>query len=894
MRGLRAWFLRMGGLFAGERRERELADELESHLQMDVDDRIRSGVPPVEARRLALIKLGGIEATKERYRDRRSIPILESVIQDVRYGLRQLRRAPAFTFVAVATLTLGIGANTAIFSVIEAVLLRPLPYDDPGRLVLLTDPQDPDDGGFLYKDLEALRIGSPALEDIAIYYRNGGWSRVTLTGEGEPEFAYGGYCSAVLFPLSGISPSLGRTFTPDEEGRRERVMVLSHAMWTSRFAGSREAIGKTLQLNGIDWEVIGVMPEDFHLPFGDDRFWAPLRSNPTWDDPELTTNVNPNHSRYFYARWQAMARLKPGASLEQAQKGISAAFAGIDQSNPDRNRGNGVSLVPLHVNVNGDTRLAMYVLFAAVSFVLLIACANVANLVLTRGAAREREMAVRTALGAGRARLLRQLLTESTLLALVSGAAGLVVAQVGVRALIAMAPGDIPRLEQAGVNPVVLTFTILSSLIAAVVFGFAPAVKISRTDPNESLKAGPGKMAGSISLTQTRRLLVILEFVLAVVLLTGAGLLIRSYLAIASLDNGLQPNRTLTMRIAPPAGASGVRINALYDRVLERVRPLPGVEAAGAIDGLFELGSLRSLGLRAIEGHDPEPSEGWTPLSWQSVRGDCFQAMGAPLVRGRYFSDHDGPNSPLVVIIDESMARRYWSGEDPIGQRIKGQDQRGPGDPWATIIGVVPDMRRNGLDRQPIPHVYEWYLQGNHGFTPDLVVRTSDRAGALAATLRAAVRAADETAILSQATSIEQQLSRQLSPRRFQTWLLSLFSAIALALASIGIYGVMHYSVVQRTQEIGIRVALGAEPRDLARLIVKEAAILALAGLGIGIGCALMVTRLMRGLLFGVSPTDAPTVAAVAILLALIAIAACYLPARRAMRVDPMVALRCE
>jgi predicted permease len=588
-----------------------------------------------------------------------------------------------------------------------------------------------------------------------------------------------------------------------------------------------------------------------------------------------------------------MGRLKAGFALAQAQAEMNTVFERAGDSEPDPNRGHGVALVPLHVKVSGNTRLAFIVLFAAVSFVLLIACANVANLVLARGAARERELAVRAALGAGRGRLVRQLFTESALLALLAGCAGLALAQFGVRALVEFSPADIPRIQQAGINVTVLAFTLAASMLAATLFGLFPALRISRTDLNESLKTGMARIAGSRRLRHTRGLLVAAEFVLAVVLLAGAGLLVRSYLAVTGLETGFQAQRILTMHIAPPTGATAARADALHEHVLQRVGTLPGVVMAGGIDGLFELGDLRSLGLRAVEGREPEPRESWTPLAWQSVGGDYFQAMGTPLLRGRLFTEQDGPGSPLVAIVDEAMVRRYWPDEDPIGKRIKGQDHRGRDDEWVTIVGVVGDMRRNGLERQAMPHVYEWYLQAK-SIQQDLVVRTSGDPRALAATLRSAVREVDDSAILSAATTMEQQLAEQQLPRRFQTWLLGLFSMIALVLATVGIYGVMHYSVVQRTQEIGVRVALGAGRRDIMRLVIGEGARLALAGIAAGAVVALMLTRLINSLLFGVSPSDPITLAGVALLLGFVAMLACYIPARRATRVDPNVALRYE
>jgi len=523
---------------------------------------------------------------------------------------------------------------------------------------------------------------------------------------------------------------------------------------------------------------------------------------------------------------------------------------------------------------------------------LLIACSNVANLVLARGATREREVAVRTALGAGRGRLVRQLFTESVVLALLSGCLGLVLAVFGIRALVVFGPPDIPRLDESGLDAGVLVFTLASSLFAAIVFGLAPAWKISHSDPNESLKSGSRGASGAMGLTRTRSLLVVGEFALSVVLLTGAGLLVRSFLAIQAVDPGFRPEHVLTMQITMPWGTSEARRAALDEATSERIRSIPGVQATGAISGLFDK-QPGDFWIRTVEGRAPEPRAQKAPLEWSTIRGDYIQAMGGRLVRGRFFSDRDGPDSPLVAIIDETMARRYWPDEDPIGKRFKGFDRRGHDDDWLTVIGVVGDMRRHGLEQRLAAHIYEWYKQSGNA-TKDLVVRTTGDPKALAATLRNVIRGLDETAILSYVTTVEQQLSEQLSPRRFQTWLLTLLSLIALILPSIGIYGVMHYSVAQRTHEIGVRMALGAQPRDVLYMIIGQGVLLAAMGLGAGLAGAWWLTQLLANLLYGVKQSDPVTFGAVSVLFTIVAILAGWIPAWRATKVDPLSALRCE
>jgi putative ABC transport system permease protein len=816
---------------------------------------------------------------------------MDSLFQDIRYGLRSLSRSLGFTAIAIFTLAVGIAANTSIFSVIEAVVLRPLPYRDPGRLVLLADSQDSEDGGFLYKDFEPLKSENQTFQDIAIYYRDSGFSRVTLASAGGPTSVQGAFVSANLFSLMGVPPILGRVFTAEEEKRKDRVIVLSHNLWINQLGASPDIVGKTLQIDGFSSQVIGVMPATFQFPARDQRFWAPITTNRYWEDPALTP-TDPRHSSGFYRRWQAIGRLKPGGKLQQAQVEINTTFARIRQTDNDPNRCVGVGLLPLRATLSGNTRLAFLVLFTAVAFVLLIACSNVANLLLARGALREREIGLRVVLGASRSRLVRQLFTESVLLALLSGCLGLMLVPLSIGSLVALAPADIPRLHEAGLDGGVLAFTLGVSFVAAVLFGLVPAWKISGTmgPPNASGKG----IAASVALKRTHGFLVVAEFAIAAVLLTGAGLLVRSFLAVEAVDPGFQPAQILTMNISLPGTTPG-RTNDLYNEVLERVRTLPGVQTAGAVDSLFDLGTIYNLGLRSIEGHAPETKERWTPLRWAAVRGDYFQVMGVRLVRGRYFSAQDGPNSPLVAIIDESMARRYWPNEDAMGKRFKGQDPRGQGDDWLTVVGIIRDMRRSGLEKDPIPHVYEPYTQAIDGYrTADLVVRVVGSSGSLARPLRAVVREIDPNAILSSVTTMEQQLSDQLSPRRFQTTLLSLFSLSALLLAGVGTYGVLHYSVAQRTREIGIRIALGAHPREVVKLVVKDGARFAVTGLVIGAIAATAITRFMKSLLFGITSTDPVTFVGVAVLLIAVALLACYVPASRAAHVDPMIALRYE
>ena len=825
--------------------EREMDDELRFHFEREVEKHVAAGMARAEAVRRARIEFGGMESVKEECREARGVSAL--------------------------------------------------PYKDPGRLVQFEGEASPGSGiesgidsSVTYADFEAWRSNSRSFEDMAAYYRSGGNTAVTLTGA-EPETVQGGFVTPNFFPLMGVAPIAGHWFTNQEEMRRERVVVLSQGFSMRRFGGSGDAIGKALEVDGVATRVIGVMPETFQFPNRNVQLWAPITTNRTWGENIPHDTI---HARGYWARWYVVGRLKAGVTAEQARADLNAVNAGLQREAPDPSRLNNIQVLGLRAELNANIRLAIYVLFAAVCCVLLIACTNVANLVLARGANREREMAVRTTLGAGRGRLVRQLFTESAVLALLSGVLGLLLAAVGIRALVADAPADIYRLDQAGLDGGVLSFAAAVSLFAATLFGLAPAWKISRGNPNESLKSGTRGATGAMGLTRTRGLLVVAEFALSVVLLTGAGLLMRSFLAVEEVDPGFRPEHLLTMHIGLPAGSSDARRRELDELTLARVRAVPGVQAVGAIDGLFER-QPEDFGLRAVDGRAPEPEARWAPLTWTSIRGEYFEAMGARLLRGRMFTEQDGRESPLVVIVDQSMAKRYWPEENPIGKRIKGFDHRGKNDDWVTIIGVVEDMRRHGREQKLASHVYEWYRQTDN-LTRDLVVRAPGDPKALAATLRNVVRNLDRTAILSPVMTVEQELSDQLAPRRFQTWLLTLFSLMAVVLASVGIYGVMHYSVAQRTHEIGIRMALGARPGNVVRMVIGQGIMLALMGLGVGMAGAWWLTRLLASLLFGVTATDPLTFAAVAILLTALAILASAIPAMRAARVDPLAALRCE
>lgn len=882
-RGLLQFLLRRGDL------EKELNNEVEEYFETLVDRQVQRGVPVKEARRLVRLNFEGSEQVKEKVRDVRTGAGMIAALRDLKYALRVLRKHRPFAVVTILTLALGIGATTAIFSVVYAVLLQSLPYRDVNRLVMLfqtgrEDSRQP----FLLSDLQALKAQCRSFSDIAIYYKDTGFSRVTLTGVSEPRSVQGGYVSNNFFSILGMAPSIGRVFTADEESRGERVMILSHKLCTQRFVSMPNPIGKGVEIDGASFQIIGVMPANFQFPARDIEFWAPITTNRSWlDRPTRGTN-----GRGFYARWNALAQLKPGVSLEQAQTEMKVLAHRIDEREPELNGGLGLAAVPLRVEVSGNTRLALSILLAAVSFLLLIACVNAAHLTLAHGANRGQEIAVRLSLGARRSDVVRQLLTESMVLSVCAGICGALLAVAGVRALVAFAPGNVPRLEQASVSKEVLCFALAISFMGAVLSGFLPAWKFSRITPNDALKSGGRSSSATAGLGRIRACLVMAEFALTVILLTGAGLLIRSFLAVQAVDPGFNPEHVLTVRLTLP---SGTQHRLFYEDALTRIAAIPGVRAVGAISGLFEEGA--TYGGAAAHGYPQQLTGGrlrvWA--NWKSIRAEYFQAMGIPLLRGRFFNQQDNANAPLVAIIDESLARRYWPGESAVGKQFRGHDPRGRDDDPLTVVGVVRDTRTQGREAEPLPHVFQPVAQvGADVATPDLVIRTTGDPVQLAATIRGVVRSLDHTAIISTIRTMEEQLDEQVSPRRFQTWLLSVFSLLALLLASVGIYGVMHYSVAQRTRELGIRMALGAEPGNLLAMILREGLTMIAPGLIAGLLGARWLTALLSGVLFGVKTTDPFTYLTVALVLTAVAIGAIWMPARRAATVDPLNALRQE
>jgi predicted permease len=809
--------------------------------------------------------------------------IMESIFTDIRFGFRSLLKRPGATAIALVTLALGIGVNTAIFSAVDSILLRPLPLRDPERLVSVWE-QTPALGIHQNQAAPAnffdLRNQNSVFEALGAY----GPLDINLTGAGEPERLDGQLVSANVFTILGVAPALGRTFLPNEDQvGQEHVVVLSDALWQRRFNRDPSVINRNLTLNGESFTVVGVMPRGFFFPARETEAWIPWAMEPD--------QASGRGDHYL----GIVARLQAGVTIERANADLAAIGQRLSIEYPRTNEGLGFIAHSLHRDYIGDLRLPMLILFGAVGLVLLIACANVANLLLAQATTRRREIAIRIALGARRWTIVRQLLVESLLLAGGGGLIGVLGALWGVQALAKLLPETLSKLQGVAIDARVLLFTLGVSVLTAIVFGGLPALLASRTTPGATLSDVARDMAGGNSGRHVRRVLVVSEVALAVVLLVSAGLLIRSFQLLRKVEPGFNPENALTMRMVLPFPkyAKQETRRAFYDEVLRRVEETPGVEAAGMITFL----PLSFSGMNfsfSVEGR-PAPSDMNLPFAlFRVVSPDYFRAMGIPLQRGRYFETHDSPDSTPVVLINRRMAEQYWPGEDAIGKRVK----VGPADSpnaWLTVVGVVGDVRQTGLYEQKL-EFYVPYMQERRSFMAprDLVVRTKADPGVIAAAVRQAVWAVDKDQPVSNLRTLDQVFSAAISQERFQALMLGLFAALALVLACVGLYGVISYSVVQRTHEIGVRMALGAQPVDVLRLVIRQGMLLTFAGLAIGIIAGTFATRVLSDMLFGVTPRDPLTFVGVPVLLLVVAFLACYVPARRATRIDPLIALRYE
>jgi putative ABC transport system permease protein len=807
---------------------------------------------------------------------------METLLKDIRYATRTLLKRPGFVAIAVITLALGIGASTAIFTVVDAALLRGLPYKSPERLYHLwesTPQKEFAQREFSYPDYQDYQQNQ-VLEGVAAYTGGG----AIMSGRGEAERVFAPAATANFFSVLGVEPVIGRTFQPGEDKPgAARVTVLTYGMWQRRFGGDKAIIGQSLTLNGDSYVVVGVLPASFQFALRPADLWRPYQ--PT--EAQLT--------RRFLHGTNLIGRLKSGVSVEQAQTELSVIASRIEQEYKESHADTGLKLVPLQEQVVGQVKPILLVLLAAVGFVLLIACANVASLLLTRSLSRQKEVAIRAALGASRWRVTRQLLTESVLLSLAGGAAGLLIAYWGVDALVAVLPDSqlnaLPFLTSLRIDVNILAFSFGLSLLTGIVFGLAPALQSSRLDLNEVLKEGGRNTAGGAG-HRLRSALVTMEIALAVVLLVGAGLMMKSLLRLLETNVGFNPQNVLTMTISLPAGKYGDanRQVSFYEQLKERVQTLPGVNGVGTVDKLpLQPGNTTRFN---VEG-DPIPPPGQEiEANVRVVNESYFQTLGVPIIAGRMFDERDKADAPGVVIIGKSGADKIFAGRDAIGRRIAYTAGQSTPD---LIVGVVGDVKIGGLDDAIRPVVYYPYRQ-NPSLATNLVVRTNADPAALAGAVRNETRTLEPDVALFNVSPMEQLISNSPAAfmRRFPALLISIFAGVALLLASIGIYGVVSYSVSQQTHHIGVRMALGARTSDILKMVLKQGLVLALAGMAIGVAAALALMRLLRSLLYEVQTTDAATFAFVVGTLFVVALLACYLPARRATRVDPLVALRYE
>jgi putative ABC transport system permease protein len=802
---------------------------------------------------------------------------MQTFWQDLRYGARMLLKNHGFTLIAIITLALGIGANAAIFSVVNAVLLRPLPFQEPERLMMIREtklPQFPEfsisPGNFL-----DWKRQNTVFERLVAFH---GLS-FNLIGIGDPEELRGLRVTDGFFAMLGVQPQLGRDFLLEEDqSGRSNVVILSYGLWQRRFGGDPKIINQSITLSGQSYTVIGVMPATFSFG-GETALWRPMG---------FSAQEAQNHGGHYLS---VIGQLKPGATLEQARSELSAIAGRLAQQYPNTNTGWDVKLMPLQEFIVRGIERALLVLLGAVAFVLLIACANVANLLLARGAGRQKEVAIRSALGARRARIVRQLLTESALLALAGGAAGLLLAKLGMSLLLRLAPQNLPRISDVSLDSRVLAFTAAVTLLTGVIFGLVPALQASKPNLSEMMKDAGGRGSTEGLRRQfIRSSLVVLEVASALLLLVGAGLLIRSFWRLQQVDPGFNPNNALTVSVALPTRKypEANQQATFFQQLLEKVRTLPGVQAAGVTTNLPLAGS--SFFGFVIEGRPPLPPGAGQSTNHYAVSADYFKTMGIPLLRGRTFTEQEARNTTRVVVISESMAKRMFPDETPIGKRI--HITNGP-TVFREIIGIVGDVKQDGLDQDTTLQVYEPYTQQTYS-SMALVVRTAGDPTNLTAAIRNQVLSIDKEQPISRIRTLEQLISSSIAQQKFSMVLLGVFAAVALVLAAVGIYGVLSYAAAQRTHEIGIRMALGARAGDVLKMVIGQGMRLAFLGLGLGLGAALALTQLMKRLLFGVGATDPMTYGVIAFLLTLVALFACWIPARRAAKVDPMIALRCE
>jgi predicted permease len=874
---------RVGMLARGENFERDLEEEMRLHREMKEKELVAGGTDPHEARYAANRAFGNATALQERGREAWGWRWLEEAWQDARFSLRTFLKNPGFSATAILMLALGIGANTAIFSVVNTVLLRPLPYKEADRLVTVW-------GYDRAKGFDTDQVSNPDFRDWK--NQNGVFESMagstdamyTMTGAGEPAAVTAYQFSPEFFGVMGVAPILGRTFLADEaEPGKNRVVVLSDPLWKERFAGDRGVVGRSVMLDGDPYTIVGVMPPSFQYP-GTTELWTPLTISPQ--------NASDRSMRYL----RVMARLKPGATMEQARTEMNTIAARLKSEYPNTNKDQDVNLIGLRQLTTGDIRPALLILLCAVSLVLLIACANVANLLLSRAVTRQKEIAVRTALGASRLRMIRQLLTESVLLGLLGGALGVALAYCGANILVAMFPPtianlNIPHVEHIPIDGWVLGFALFVSVATGAVFGLVPALEASRMSPNESLKEGGRSETGGSRGRRVRNVLVISEVALSLILLAAAGLVIKSFRYLIGGDMGFHAERVLSLRVLLPdyKYKTDSQQRAFSNEVVERVRSSPGVESAGTVTFLPLSGwwGVREVSTASAAAQDPRAQR---PIAiWSSVTPDYFHVLGIPLLEGRYFSEQDDSGSMPVVILSAKLARQLWPNEDPVGKVVNVQGLKEP----RHVAGVVGEIQDFGPAGEQRPEVYMPFAQVPSRLVC-VVIRTTTEPAKLMAAAQHAVWAVDKEQAISFVMGMDALASESLAPQRASMILIAIFAGLALVLATVGVYGVISYSARQRTREIGIRVALGADSGEVLRLVMRDGLALTTAGVVVGLTGAFALTRFLSSLLYGVRPSDPLTFLAVTALLTAVALLACYVPARRATRVDPMVALRYE
>lgn len=801
--------------------------------------------------------------------------------QDLKYGVRLLLKSPHFTVVTILTIALGVGANTAIFSVVNGVLLRPLPYDNPEQLVRVWGTSERAGtlrGNISEMDFLDFRAQNQVFEDIGAFNWTGGGA--TLSGPDGPERLRLVFVSSSFFPLLGVEPQLGRTFLPEEDQPgNERVTVLSHGLWARRFGSDPEVVGRTLVLNGIEYTVVGVTPQDFVHPEP-----APGQEPELWIPLAIDVGLQNRGGRYL----RSIARLKEGVSLRRAQEQMNDLTETLERQYPDSNRGRGVQLEALHQAIVGDVRTALLLLMAAVGLVLLIACANVANLFLSKTASRQREMAIRSAVGADRSRLVRQVLTESVLVSLLGGAVGVFLALGATDALMSLAAGSIPLNESSGLDIRVLTFTLALSVTAGLLFGSAPALAVSRARLSESLKEAATSVSAASRQNRARSLLVVLEIVLSVVLVVGAGLLIKSFSRLGRVDTGFRTEKLITMSLSlPPARYEEPARQAMfYRRFLERLHSVPGVESAAVIN-YPPLARGHSCDAFSLDDRPPFPPGAVPCAEYRRISPGYFRTLGVPLLQGRVFEEGDDKGAPPVAIIDETLARRFWREGDALGRRVTSHRVS------REVVGIVGSVRHFGPEHEAPQSLYVPQMQDPVGWQT-LVIWTATEPSSLLRSVRSEVGAMDPELPVFGIQTMDGLLYRSVAQPRFRTLLLGNFAAAALILAAVGVYGVVSYTVGQRSHEIGIRMALGAQRADIISMITGRGMLLALIGLAVGIPAAFVATRTISSLLFDVSRADTAIYFAVAAVLSLTALVACYVPAHRASKTDPLTALRYE